>query len=109
LINIGGNHAILGNCGHASSFPNGYNSTVESCYDDDRGLLRRLSENGTPILHFLNIRDISRKNEIEENGIDTHRSAVVYSESKVHPAAVIGSLLVIGVMMLTVRKLKMHL
>jgi poly-gamma-glutamate system protein len=82
LINIGGNHAVLGNCTHASSIPNGFHDRLASCRDEERGLLMRLSEKGIPIVHFLNIRDMAQRYEIEENGINTFDSQRIYSVQK---------------------------
>ncbi len=109
MINIGGNHAVLGNCGHASAFPNGYTDAVRSCFDDERGLLMHIAERGIPVFHFLDIRDLARRNEIEENGIDAERSAMIYTKTKTDTIAVIGSLLLIGVLLVVIRTIKMRL
>jgi poly-gamma-glutamate system protein len=55
LINIGGNHAMIGNCVHASSFPNGLQRSAPTCNHQDRGAIAHISELGIPVIHFLNI------------------------------------------------------
>lgn len=78
LINIGGNHAILGNCTHASSIPNGFHDRLTSCREQDRGLLMRLSEKGIPVLHLLNIKNLAQQYEIEENGMNSMNSQKIF-------------------------------
>lgn len=70
LVNIGGNHAMMGNCLHSSSIPNGYHRLVQTCLHEDRGAIFRLNEMGIPLLHILNIRSlaVSHGLPLEPNG-----------------------------------------
>ncbi len=67
LINIGGNHAMLGNCVHASSLPNGLHRSLQICVHSDRGAIARIHETGIPIIHFLNITDLGLKYGISDS------------------------------------------
>jgi poly-gamma-glutamate system protein len=67
LINIGGNHAMMGNCAHASSWPNGLHRTVQTCTHEDRGAIAQIHERGIPVIHFLNINDLGLKNGITDS------------------------------------------
>jgi poly-gamma-glutamate system protein len=64
LINIGGNHAMIGNCPHGESLPYGFHRVLSSCYDCERGVIVRLAERGVPVLHFLHIRAIASQYQI---------------------------------------------
>jgi len=61
LINIGGNHAALGNCSHSTIIPNGLLKSYESCSHTDKGLIQRIAENKIPVIHLLNIKDLAIK------------------------------------------------
>ena len=67
LTNIGGNHAMLGNCAHASSWPNGLHRSVATCAHADRGAIARIHELGIPVIHFLNIKELGLKNGISDS------------------------------------------
>jgi len=64
LINIGGNHALMGNCPHGESIPFGFHRQLSSCYDNERGVIIRLAEHGIPVLHLLHIRAIASQYQI---------------------------------------------
>lgn len=79
LINIGGNHASLGNCSHAVSIPNGLNKPYKICSDLERGVISRFSERDVPFIHLLNIKDLSVKSGIPlEPGISYGEAFNVY-------------------------------
>jgi poly-gamma-glutamate system protein len=59
LINIGGNQVAIGKCPHGSAISNGFHKKLNTCHDSDRGLIFRLSEKGTPVLHYLNIKSLA--------------------------------------------------
>ena len=59
LVNIGGNHAMMGNCVHSSMIPNDYHRVLWTCLHNDRGAIFRLNEMGIPLLHVLNIRSLA--------------------------------------------------
>ncbi|MCX6136516.1 MAG: poly-gamma-glutamate system protein [Ignavibacteriales bacterium] len=59
LVNIGGNHAMMGNCVHSSMIPNDYHRVLRTCLHNDRGAIYRLNERGIPLLHILNIRSLA--------------------------------------------------
>ena len=59
LINIGGNQIAMGKCPHGSSISNGFHRQLTTCNDSDRGLIFRLSEQGVPVLHYLNIKSLA--------------------------------------------------
>ncbi len=61
VINIGGNQAAMGRCGHELSIPNGYHEHWSGCQDEERGLLVRLAERNIPIVHLLNIKDLAAR------------------------------------------------
>jgi hypothetical protein len=109
LINIGGNHAVLGNCAHAPSIPNGFHDRFVSCREEERGVLMRLSEKGIPVLHFLNIKDIAQRYEIEENAMNSTVSRKIYYKEKSQKTLIFLSLILIsGLMMITSKIQKPH-
>jgi len=59
FINIGGNQAALGNCPHSSRLPVGLIKNALFCLDEQRGLMMKFWETGTPVIHFLNIRSLA--------------------------------------------------
>lgn len=65
LINIGGNHPAMGNCIHSLSIPNGMSLKLNSCNDDGRSLLFRISEMGIPIIHLLNLKELALRNGLQ--------------------------------------------
>ncbi|QOJ28858.1 MAG: poly-gamma-glutamate system protein [Ignavibacteriales bacterium] len=58
-INIGGSHSALGNCSHILQVRPGFHRQLQSCKDPLRGLLFRASEEGLPVIHLLNIRELA--------------------------------------------------
>lgn len=64
LINIGGTHASLGDCIHNTMIPNGYIPKLKTCKDSLKGIIYRFAEQGKPIIHFLNIKDLALKYKI---------------------------------------------
>ncbi len=79
LINIGGNHALLGNCAHASSIPNGLHRLMQTCRHTDRGAIARISERGIPTIHFLNIMELGLRYGITDSYI--HNEALYVKRS----------------------------
>ncbi len=69
LINIGGSHAILGNCPHGESIPNGFHETLFSCFEKERGVIVRVSEQGIPVIHLLNIRSLGEKFGVHSSSV----------------------------------------
>jgi poly-gamma-glutamate system protein len=67
LINIGGNQAMLGNCSHASSLPNGLHRSLQTCLHEERGAIARISELGIPVVHFLNIKELGLRYGISDS------------------------------------------
>jgi poly-gamma-glutamate system protein len=59
VINIGGGQASLGACRHAESLPVGRWQSTPACHCPDRGVLVRLSEQGVPVIHLLQIRQLA--------------------------------------------------
>jgi len=99
LINIGGNHAILGNCVHASSIPNGFHDLLESCREPERGLLMRISEKKIPLFHLLNIRELARQYEIEESGANVvDSSRIYYAQTHRHIFITLSLMIITGVL-----------
>ena len=89
-INIGGNHAAIGNCPHAVTLPNGLNQPKRICLDDERGIVIRLAERGIPFIHLLNIKDLSLKNGIPLGpGVTYGDSSSIFYVKKVNIIAVI--------------------
>ncbi|MBU1101791.1 MAG: poly-gamma-glutamate system protein [Bacteroidetes bacterium] len=96
LINIGGNHASLGSCAHAVSIPNGYNKPYKICSDEERGIINRVSEEGIPFIHLLNIKDLSVKSGIPlEPGMTYGDSENVYFANTINKYAAVLLLIVI--------------
>ncbi len=73
LINIGGNHAMLGNCPHASLLPGGLNRTVPSCQHVERGAIERIAESGVPVIHLLNIKELGMQFGITDSHSSNER------------------------------------
>lgn len=82
LINIGGTHASLGDCIHNTTIPNGYIPKLITCKDSLRGIIYRFAEQGKPIIHFLNIKNLALKNKIplEYNPEDKIFPLIYYDE-----------------------------
>jgi poly-gamma-glutamate system protein len=59
LINIGGNETAIGNCQHSLSIPNGLNSKMSGCYDENRGLIIRMNQLKVPFINMLDIKDLA--------------------------------------------------
>ena len=101
LINIGGNHAMLGNCVHASSMPNGLHRSVQTCVHGERGAIARIHETGIPIIHFLNITDLGLKYGIS----DSHTSNAALFAARVPNVWALGFfLLVLAAAVVLLRK-----
>ncbi len=73
LINIGGNHAMLGNCPHATLLPGGLNRTVPTCQHVERGAIVRIAESGVPVIHLLNIKDLGMQFGITDSHSSNER------------------------------------
>lgn len=83
LINIGGNQAALGACPHASVIPNGMHFKIEGCSDMGRGVITRLNEEGIPIIHLLNIKDLASRYGIAVSpGIRYPASTALFTNSR---------------------------
>jgi poly-gamma-glutamate system protein len=83
LVNIGGNHAMLGGCVHASGIPAGFHRSLRSCRDENRGVIHRLSSAGTPVLHVLNIRDLAARYGLPIGFSSSTRSASLFARRTV--------------------------
>lgn len=59
VINVGGAVIGLGSCRESYEFPPGLTKRPVSCSDGTPGLAMRLAEDGTPVLHVLNIRRLA--------------------------------------------------
>ena len=59
FINIGGNHASLGNCQHSHRFTTGVVLKEKACQHPERGLLMVFFENKIPVIHILDIRSLA--------------------------------------------------
>ncbi len=97
LVNIGGNQANLGGCAHGSTVPNGYRTEYESCDHEERGVVARMTEQGIPFIHLLNIKDIaSRYGLAIAPGKTITTSETLYTERRVvmaGPAAGLAAIL----------------
>ncbi len=82
LINIGGTHASLGDCNHSTIIPNGYIPKLKTCNDSLKGIIYRFAEQGKPVIHFLNIKNLALKNQIplEYNPEDKIIPGLFYNE-----------------------------
>lgn len=107
LINIGGNHAGLGNCSHSLTIPNGYHKDIKTCSDFDRGIIMRLSEKGIPFIHLLNIKDLASRYRMPliSNGGDYY-SGMLYHRHYVNKIPCIVALIIIAGLVLLNRKIQ---
>lgn len=94
LINIGGNQAILGACPHASTIRNGYHRPTASCRHEDRGVMVRLAEKGTPYIHIIDIKDLASRYCIVVDGT-AGAGSCLYNEVRADRSAVIAILILI--------------
>ena len=94
LINIGGNQAILGACPHASTIRNGYHRSTASCRHEDRGVLFRLAEKGTPYIHIIDIKDLASRYCIAVDGT-AGAGSCLYNEVRANRSAVIAMLILL--------------
>ncbi|MFH1853295.1 MAG: poly-gamma-glutamate system protein [Candidatus Neomarinimicrobiota bacterium] len=105
LINIGGNQAGVGNCSHVLEIPPGLNYQLPACGHAQRGVVFRLNQNGIPVLHLLNIRELSIRYGIKRlTGYDHHENYILYGQKEVRPAAIIGLLLILSFLVFLIRK-----
>lgn len=96
LINIGGNQSCLGACAHGAVIPNGYHERIDICRDADRGLLMRCNERGIPILHFLNIKELAARYQMDlAPGRIMQEAPFLYQRRKIESFPVICSLILI--------------
>lgn len=103
LINVGGNQTGLGVCVHSSNIPNGLHSKIESCGDEDRGIILRLSEKGIPFINLLNIRSLAIDNDLSLNP-SVVSSSSIYWERKIKKIPVAFSLFILSGLLLLIRK-----
>lgn len=75
LINIGGNHAALGNCVHAVGLPNGLTEKLNLCEHKNRGIIQDMNAKGIPIINLLHIKELALR-----YGMDI-APGIEYSES----------------------------
>jgi poly-gamma-glutamate system protein len=59
IVNIGGGHASLGSCAHASSFPIGLWKRAPECACSERGVLTRSAHQGIKVIHLLQVRRLA--------------------------------------------------
>jgi poly-gamma-glutamate system protein len=59
VINVGGALIGLGSCRESSELPPGLTTRAPSCTGGTPGVARRLSQDGAPLLHVLNIRGLA--------------------------------------------------
>lgn len=82
FINIGGNHAAMGNCTHAVSLPNGLNKTISLCNDKDRGLIQEISALEIPVINLLNIKELAYQYGMDINpGIEYAASSGLFGKT----------------------------
>jgi poly-gamma-glutamate system protein len=59
IVNIGGGHAAIGACKHASSLPTGLWENIPECRCSDRGVLARCAAQDMPVIHLLQLRRLT--------------------------------------------------
>jgi len=96
LINIGGGQAAMGSCVHNLSIPNGLHLHYEGCRDNERGVITRISEQGIPFIHLLNIKDLAVQNGIPIAPGKTYSASTGLYEIRKTSKAAIGGVLVLG-------------
>ena len=105
LINIGGNQTSLGACVHSLNIPNGLHKKIESCSDEDRGIIMRLNEKGIPFINLLNIKDLAIRNEISINPSVSSLGSI-YKEKKYEKIPAAFSLIILSGLIFLIRKEK---
>ncbi len=103
LVNIGGNHAMLGGCVHASGIPPGFHRSLRSCKDENRGVILRLSSQGIPVLHLLNIRDLAARYGLPIGYASTTHSGSLFARRTVDRTRVAFVLVLILLSVLSLR------
>jgi poly-gamma-glutamate system protein len=103
LVNIGGNHAMLGGCVHASGIPPGFHRSLHSCMDENRGVILRLSSQGIPVLHLLNIREIAARYGLPIGYAPSTHSASLFARRTVDRTQVTMVILLLLASLLSLR------
>ncbi len=105
LINIGGNQTGLGACVHSLLIPNGLHKRIESCNDEDRGIIMRLNEKSIPFINLLNIKNLAIANDISTNP-SAGSSGSIYKERKYQKFPLVFSITILSVLILLLGKKK---
>jgi poly-gamma-glutamate system protein len=101
VINIGGGQASLGACRHATTLPVGLWGFTPKCDCPDRGMLTRLSEQGVPVIHLLQIRRLASLYGLDpEPGGHPAYHANVTMLTRIHGAWILAAFSVILVSLL---------
>lgn len=108
LINIGGNQTSLGACVHSLNIPNGLCDDLETCNDEDRGIIMRISERGIPFVNLLNIHNLAIESEISTNS-SVNSAGSIYMEKRTDKIPVVLSLIVITGLLTLVGRYKNQL
>ena len=107
LINIGGNQASLGGCGHSRQIPPGLNYHLPDCDHSNRGLILELNAQGIPTIQLLNIRELAIeygiKSPYDEN---FNTSEHLYFEYETNKAYVVIALLLLSLSVWWIRLAK---
>lgn len=94
-VNVGGSQAVLGTCPHAPSYENGILTPAAGCRDEGRGVIAAMLDRGVPVIHFLNIRDLARRYDIDEDGSNERPPSRLYEQQTVDPVwPLAGALLI---------------
>jgi poly-gamma-glutamate system protein len=109
LINIGGNETALGNCPQSLSIPNGLNSKLAECIDENRGLITRMNELGIPFINMLDIKDLASRYGIDISPGTSYSVATNLYNSTTTNKPVIGIILAISIIPVLLVRKRIHI
>lgn len=96
LINVGGNHVVFGQMGHAAPLRQGLTNNYRPSLSTVDGLAEKFIQSGRPVIHFINIARLAAQYGIKD-GSSPGQSSVYYTRT-LPPylrAALIGWLLAV--------------
>jgi poly-gamma-glutamate system protein len=107
FINIGGNHAALGNNNCTLKIPVGLITKPLECSENTlNGLIYKCSQTSIPVFHFLRIKEIAYSNGIDFSKFvfdDKSNSNIYYNKKSSLPVAITSVLIIISVLLIISR------
>jgi poly-gamma-glutamate system protein len=105
IVNIGGGHASLGGCSHATSLPVGLWKDTPGCRCPDRGVLTRCAQAGVQVIHLLQVRRLAAMYGLDfDPGSRYTNAGSITTVSRVSPMWILAGICAIMVSIVIQRK-----